>query len=61
MTIPPRLKFMKIRMILMMKIKTKKKMIEPYNRVRIIKAEMTSCQRSLKTTKADASIEPDAT
>jgi hypothetical protein len=54
MTIPPRLKFMKNRMILMMKIKMKKKMIEPYNRVRIIEAEIISCQRSLKTTKADA-------
>jgi len=44
-----RLKFMRKPVILMMKKKTK--MIQPYQRARTIKAETTSCQRPPKTTK----------
>jgi len=49
MTIPPRLKFTNKPAIL--KTKTKTKMIQPYQRARLIEAETTYCQRSPKTTK----------
>jgi hypothetical protein len=52
MTIPPRLKFTRKLVILTMKKKTK--MIQPYQRARTIEAETASCQRSPKTTKGDA-------
>jgi hypothetical protein len=49
MTIPLRLKFTRKPAIPTMKKKTK--MIQPYQRVRIIEAETTSYPRSPKTTK----------
>jgi len=52
-TIPPRLKFTRKPAILTIKMKTKTKMIQPYQRARIIEAETTSCQRPLRTTKGD--------
>jgi len=50
-TIPSRLKFMEKPVILTMKTKTKTKMIQPSQILRIIAAETTSCQWSLRTTK----------
>jgi len=52
-TLPPRLKFTKKPAILPMKIKTKTKtkIIQRFQKSRIIVAEMTSCQRSRRTTK----------
>jgi len=44
MTIRPRLKFKKKPMIQTIKMKTKTKMIQPYQRARIIEAETTFCQ-----------------
>ena len=49
MTILPRLKFTRKPVILTMK--KKMKMIQPYQRARTFEAETTSCQRSPKTTK----------
>jgi hypothetical protein len=51
MTIPPRLKFTRKPVILMMKMNTKTKIIQPYQSARIIEAEKTTCQRSPTTTK----------
>jgi hypothetical protein len=51
MKLPPRLRSTRKPKIQMMKMKTKTKMIEPYQRVRIIEAETIFCERSLKTTK----------
>jgi hypothetical protein len=56
-TIPSRLKFTRKPAILTMKMKTKTKtkleIIQPFQKLRIIAAEMTSCQRPPRMTKGD--------
>jgi hypothetical protein len=51
MTIPPRLEFTRKPAILTMNVKTKIRIIQPYQSARIIEAETTTCQSSPTTTK----------